>query len=223
MKDTKQMTKDGYKYEYSKDDVLAEFVINEVCYSTLVDPQWEEIWLDAGANIGKFSLPMSDKVRRIYAYEPVPSTFKYLFNNLRLNGIKNVVTINNGLWTKEAGIANLYRHNGSTGNDSMYLDKNRDFNEVPIKIHMSNYESAIKFYNINCLKMDTEGGEYEFIMDMPHMLEKLDKFIFEYHQRQYEDWDLVKYNNMLLELGKYFNHVKPIGEIHHFCQLINCY
>ncbi len=50
-----------------------------------------ETVLDMFSGIGYFSIPISFRVKRVYACEINPDSFHYLIVNIRLNGAKNVV------------------------------------------------------------------------------------------------------------------------------------
>jgi tRNA wybutosine-synthesizing protein 2 len=51
----------------------------------------EEIVLDMFAGIGYFSIPLSFKVKRVYAIDINPDSFHYLLMNIRLNAATNVI------------------------------------------------------------------------------------------------------------------------------------
>jgi len=71
--------------------------------------QKSDIVLDAGANIGCFSILASKIASKIIAVEPNPDTFRHLLVNLRMNYASNVVPINVALLDKE-GTALLEKH-----------------------------------------------------------------------------------------------------------------
>eukprot|EP00392_Amoebophrya_sp_AT5.2_P007993 g8012.t1 len=59
--------------------------------------------VDAGANIGGFTLPFAKRVGRrgmVYAFEPFRVLFQHLTANVALNGLLNVVTFQHGLGEK---------------------------------------------------------------------------------------------------------------------------
>ena len=59
------------------------------------DIRKDDIVVDIGANVGGFSITVSDKCRRLYAVEPL--FVKELENNLRLNNVGNCTIIPKGL------------------------------------------------------------------------------------------------------------------------------
>ncbi|MCL6500923.1 MAG: RsmD family RNA methyltransferase [Candidatus Pacearchaeota archaeon] len=50
-----------------------------------------EIVVDMFAGIGYFTLPLAKKVKKVYAIELNPVSFKYLQENIKLNKLKNIV------------------------------------------------------------------------------------------------------------------------------------
>lgn len=48
-------------------------------------------FVDVGANVGKYTIPMSDEYERVIAFEPLPENREILITNLDLNGIDNVI------------------------------------------------------------------------------------------------------------------------------------
>jgi len=73
-----------------------------ICFVGEYDPilshiRSSDVVVDAGANIGIFTLLAARKARLVIAVEPDPENFKYLKRNVRLNRVENVVLINEAL------------------------------------------------------------------------------------------------------------------------------
>ncbi|WP_231136371.1 FkbM family methyltransferase [Acidianus ambivalens] len=79
-------------------------VIIENIYSPLLSNIREgDIVIDAGANIGLFSILASFKVKdkgRVIAIEPEPNNLKILMQNVELNNLDNVIVIPKALYDK---------------------------------------------------------------------------------------------------------------------------
>lgn len=60
----------------------------------------DSIFIDIGANIGLVSLIISRLVDKVYSFEPVISSYRYLCRNIELNNIKNVIPLNVALSDK---------------------------------------------------------------------------------------------------------------------------
>ena len=65
-----------------------------------------EISLDIGANIGCTAILFAELSKKVYAFEPSPTTFAFLEKNIARSGFKNIVAQNIGLGA-EAGESTL--------------------------------------------------------------------------------------------------------------------
>jgi tRNA G37 N-methylase Trm5 len=73
-----------------------------ICFVGEYDPilshiRSSDIVVDAGANIGIFTLLAARKAKLVIAVEPDPENFEYLKRNVRLNRAENVVLVNKAL------------------------------------------------------------------------------------------------------------------------------
>jgi len=78
------------------------------------------IIFDIGANVGWYTLTLAKRypIAQIYAFEPVPKTFKDLLNHKRLNGITNISIFNFG-FSDEEGTVDFYYYPEDSGNASL--------------------------------------------------------------------------------------------------------
>jgi len=217
----KQQYRHGYKVNYDENDELAEFIIKQKPYINIMELKPHQVWLDAGANLGVFAIDISNFVKEIHCFEPVKETCRILDLNLLENCMENVIPYNSGLWTKKRGEADLWKHDRSRANDTLYFNKDRAYSTDPIKVKMENYAEIIKNLNVNCVKIDTEGGEVEFVDDLTSRPRILEHLVMEYHQRQYNDWDLKTFQHMRKALMAHFDDVE-CDPIHHYCITIKC-
>lgn len=73
-----------------------------ICFVGEYDPilshiSGSDVVIDAGANIGIFTLLASRKARKVIAVEPDPENFSYLVRNVKLNNAENVILVNEAL------------------------------------------------------------------------------------------------------------------------------
>ena len=152
----------------------------------------EDIYIDLGANVGKFSFLGAIKGSEVHSFEPNRFAFEKLNKNL-------------GAWQN----VKLYRMAASTfqGKGKLYLHENS--NDDPIKLSTAstllseknnidgqNYHEVslidiAKFIkgidrNIRLLKMDIEGAEVDII---PHLIEtktidKIENLLIELHDNK---------------------------------------
>lgn len=152
----------------------------EICltdhYNLLLDDvKASDILLDVGANIGIFTVLASKKVNKVIAVEPDPYNYKYLKKNIELNNIKNVI-ISNKAVSNYKGVTFI----SSKGSQSKLAEKG-------IKINVTTIDELLNEHNIDidALKMDIEGSEYEALDGK--FLERCKRLMVEIHNDLYEE------------------------------------
>lgn len=131
-------------------------------FYNLIDNKGNYNIIDIGAQSGSYSLfakylPLST----FYSFEPFPTSFKLLNDNIKLNEITNVKTFNLGL-SNEIGITVLntcISHNGlhTIGNKLNRFSDVKSININTTTIDNMFFERNIK---VDFIKIDTEGHEY---------------------------------------------------------------
>lgn len=111
--------------------------------------------VDAGANIGFFTLLMSKLVGEtgeVLAFEPGEQNLKKLYANLELNECKNVKVIEKPLWSS-ASLVNFYAYDDG-GANSLWPEKSTDTSQQMMATTLD-----IECRQPALIKMDIEGGE----------------------------------------------------------------
>ena len=130
-------------------------------YNILVDKN--DVVADIGANIGLASIWFSKHIKKLYSFEPSPTTFKILKTNLAIAGSTNVDAHNIGLGSKDenltitfakenrsgAFVSNTTKLVGHITEDIKLTTLDNFFNSVPLKPTF--------------LKIDVEGYEINVI------------------------------------------------------------
>lgn len=116
---------------------------------------------DVGANVGWYSLNIAKKFPEIniHAFEPIPKTFGYLNENIKLNGIKKIKTNNFGLSNEDKEVIFFYYKEGSGNSSLVNLSNASGTEEINSKVYkLDNY---IKNNNLSVdfIKCDVEGAE----------------------------------------------------------------
>lgn len=121
-----------------------------------------EIFIDIGANVGTYTLLAAGYKKNVtIAIEPVPTTYKLLEENIKLNDITNVKLLNLGLG----------RENGKLKFTSLDGGKNRVYHndydtgeniEVDVTT-LDDIVSELELNNVVLMKIDVEGFEYEVL------------------------------------------------------------
>jgi len=132
----------------------------------------DDILLDVGSHFGFFSV-LGKNAKRIIGIEPVKSCFKILEENLKINGLKEKtkifnVALGNGedIFIKEEGSSNLSQ-----------ISKEKQ----GVKIRSYKLDFFTEDYNVNCMKIDVEGYEYEIFMNQ-EIPKKMNKITMEFHR-----------------------------------------
>lgn len=125
----------------------------------LVDPNFNVF--DIGANIGWYTLSISKLFRnaKVFAFEPVPSTFIQLKANVELNNIKNVRIYNFGFSDREGEQTFYFEPQTSVSASSGNLFDSEDVGEVTC--HVKRLDDFVLEIGVqpNFIKCDVEGAE----------------------------------------------------------------
>lgn len=153
-------------------------------YGTSVLDGWTVV--DIGAGIGDFSIQAAygKPGAIVYACEPFPSSYHILNHNLKLNGITNVVALQTAVWSSDGRlildlsggeplqIVSQSQDNDLTGSNAIEVEA------ITLKTLIENHQIG----EIDLLKLDCEGAEYEILMKAPRAsLVKVRRMIMEYH------------------------------------------
>lgn len=178
-------TRDGQKIVLNSfHDLVTVWVI--FCRQEYKIPGDAQVVIDAGANIGTFSIYACNKnVKEIYAIEPFPETFNQLQKNIDLNGLKNKVKLKALALAKESGNRLMDLNNGPS--QSRGLLKKNDSHlglKVPT-LTLADFLKSINKEEIDLLKIDIEGGEHEvFHNSDDQTLKKIKHIAMEYHPNE---------------------------------------
>ncbi|MBA7490716.1 hypothetical protein ES702_01259 [subsurface metagenome] len=141
-----------------------------------------DIVMDIGANVGTFSIYCKD-AKKIYAFEPVLENIKLLKGNLLKNSITNVEVIDKAVTSKK-GFQKIYisgKNNAAhtlINSDVVETIRTEIINTIPLEDFIK--ENKIK--EINFLKLDCEGSEFEILYSLSEeSFKKIDKISMEVH------------------------------------------
>jgi FkbM family methyltransferase len=149
------------------------------CYR--VEPT-DRVIVDAGANIGLFSLFACRVARkaRILAIEPFPATFDRLVQLIRVNGLSDRVRcVNAALCASD--VPRVMR---GTGPSQMHFVAPAESAASGIAVMPTTLPQVLEMARepVDLLKMDIEGSEYEvFPATPPDLLRTIRRIVVEYH------------------------------------------
>lgn len=122
-------------------------------------------FIDIGANIGSYTVLAASEIgTHTIAFEPVPTTFKNLQNNVKINNIESITTLHNcGLGNENGTIK--FTSKFDTVNHVATSDS-KDTIEVEIK----QFDKMVSINKNTLIKIDVEGYETEVLMGMNEAL-----------------------------------------------------
>jgi FkbM family methyltransferase len=157
----------------------------------------DSVILDIGAQSGLFTLLSKFFPKtKWYAFEPDPFNYDLLVKNLTINCITNVNTFNVGVTNKigndELKICRSHRGLNNYGNSISRFDLNSD-DSIIVNTPTDTIDNLFSDQNIDLIKIDTEGCEYNILCGGKNVIEKnKPKILLEYYEQN------------LLQFGKNF-------------------
>jgi FkbM family methyltransferase len=137
------------RYEAEVESVLSELITKETTF------------VDAGANVGYFTVLSSGSAKEVYAFEPAPAVFQRLSRNVALNGLGNVRTLQLAL-SKEGGKLTLFESKISPGHDSTIKRFEHDRSILVDAVSLD--EVVDPSAGDVVMKVDVEGSEMDVLM-----------------------------------------------------------
>ncbi|MDS4028361.1 MAG: FkbM family methyltransferase [Candidatus Contendobacter sp.] len=128
-----------------------------------------DLFLDIGANIGSYTILASGAVGcESMTFEPVPSTFTHLLDNIKLNSLESLVHALNLALGSEDGQIN-FTSNLDTVNHVLAPDER---NNSSITVKMNRLDDVVGEREPTLIKIDVEGFETEVLKGANKTLEK---------------------------------------------------
>lgn len=162
--------------------------------------------VDIGAHFGFFSLFAHKNLlpdSQIIAIEPSSSNFKQLQKNCIANNANNIITINKAVSNTKEEI-NLYiseSYNCTTIESNPQLDKNKHFNKVKT-ISLENILNLYNLSEIDFMKMDCEGAEYDVLFNTSkEVFNYIHTISLEFHDLKSTEWNGETLSKHLEENG----------------------
>jgi FkbM family methyltransferase len=147
------------------------------CANWMKAARYANTIFDVGANVGLYSLLAAtvNPQSTIYAFEPTASIQGEFETNLQLNGIKNVQMEPFGVGATSAS-GFLHRSVGPTGdNEGTNYVTSGKLQDTDTEIRMVSLDDFCRqrgIEEIDLLKMDIEGGEYDALIGARDLLER---------------------------------------------------
>ncbi len=196
--------KDGFKYiirtKTSDKYLFVETVLEDQYHTKQINFK-DSIIIDLGPQIGLFSVFVSKKAKKVFAFEPVQENFELLKKNIELNKLENKIFPFNLAVSDKKGKEKIFLSENHSGGHSIYGFKKFDekksspinlflqskgFNEKKfVEVSSVTLDEIFKINKINhcdLLKMDIEGAEYNVFYTLSDScFKKIHKIAMEVH------------------------------------------
>ena len=173
-----------YNYKFycrpNKDDIKI-MTMHEVDIIERFTPKQGDIVIDIGAHMGRYTIISSKRVGtegKVVAIEAHPGNFEMLNRNIKLNQLTNVIPLNYAVYSKETKIK-LYLPEEESGNtiyNTIISDRARNEEKfVDVNANTLDYllqSKGIKQEEVNWIKIDVEGAEFEVLKGATNILSK---------------------------------------------------
>jgi len=178
------------------DNLIIKEILKENVYRINESNVKDKIVLDIGANIGIFSVWVSQWAKKVFSFEPEKENYRYLLKNIKLNYCQNIIPVNKAVLDRN-GVAVLKGEYGGAFIEGIF-NKNTEKEQAVETITL---DKIFNEYQIeNCiLKIDCEGSEYK-IIEKANQLDKVEYLTMEYHKTNQKN-----FGNMMAKLSEFFN------------------
>jgi FkbM family methyltransferase len=188
--ETPVMVSKGGRQFWVRPGTMDEYVLGECNgggYKKHIEYADDQVWLDAGGNIGGWSCIYGPLVKQVYSVEPEPYNVAMLRANLELNHITNVDVIEAALAADpDEKPITFYVSTGSNMGSHTVIPKR---GRRPLTV--GTYDvGRLKRLGITHVKMDVEGAEVDLLPAMD--LSDVEFVVAEYHVSVLKDKDLSK-------------------------------
>ena len=177
-----------YNYEFYSRNNNDDFHIMTFHENDIIEhmftPKEGDIVIDVGAHIGPYTLVASKSVGlkgKVVAIEAAPDNFDILNRNIQLNKMTNVITLNYAAYSKENKIKLYLLTKGEEESSHTIFNTvvtERAHNEkkfVEVQANTLDYLlqlSGIKHEQVNWIKIDVEGAEFDVLKGAKNILSK---------------------------------------------------
>lgn len=150
------------------------YVVKEGDYNGLVYGA-DDVWIDAGGNIGCFAFKAAPFVKQVISYEPEASNIRVFEYNQKLNPQWQNVIVHQAALAAENGEISFFVTDKHPYSHSVLKIRGRR----EIKVPTLSMDEQIKKYGANRLKLDVEGAERDIILGST--FDGIDDMIMEWH------------------------------------------
>lgn len=181
--------------------IVCEIFYDKVYERDYVKVSNGDVVVDIGANYGVFSLYAQQfNPSKVYAVEPIKSTFKCMSKNLEEYG---VVCVNKAISNTDGfevfAITDVNGNNFSIKNSEGYHPSQMINEEIVETVDINTFINDYNIEKIDFLKVDCEGGELDLFeqIDKTYLSNNIKKIAIEYHSNSIK----LRVTQILIENG----------------------
>jgi FkbM family methyltransferase len=152
--------------------------------------------IDGGANIGLSALFFKQRYpgAKVIAFEPEPSAYRALLNNIKAFDLSDVELVQKALWDCEGEISfHVEGADGSHITESLKQGKTIWVSTTSLRPWLNQ--------KVDFLKLDIEGAETTVLEDIKDYLHQIDRIFVEYHSFLGRPQTLKKIIGILTDAG----------------------
>jgi len=139
-----------------------------------------DVFIDAGANIGYFSLLVAkaEPTSTVIAFEPASNVFEKLNSHIQLNDFKNITAVNAAAGEKDETGELFLSGTDNEGMSSLKKPENYSGKSEEIKIiNLDNWFKESGLRKISVIKIDVEGSELAALRGMKEIISQFHPLI----------------------------------------------
>ena len=180
-------------------NILKELYLDNV-YASFLNGKENLTIIDAGFNIGLFSLYASKFAKQIYAFEPSQETYDIGALNLKDNNIANVKLFRKAIHTEDKKLQFFHNQNSTMNSTLAVVENKPELKEEVDGIRLDTFVKEEGIDHIDFLKLDIEGAEAAVIgsNSFENIVPILDSLVVEYHS-----WSGVNPQQLVTTLRDY--------------------
>ncbi len=178
-------TLDGHKITVFTNDLIGQKIIKNGLYekdslafiNQILARMNQPVVLDIGANIGNHTLSFANRAGKVFAFEPVPTVFALLAQNVEQNALQNVEIANIALSNCNEQAQLFMATDGNVGASS--FDKRTEQVE-PVTVTKrvgDEWVRELELEQIDLLKIDVEGHELFVLLGLEQTIRRHRPFI----------------------------------------------
>jgi FkbM family methyltransferase len=140
-------------------------------------PKHSDVVVDVGAHLGRHTIIASKRVGqkgKIVAIEAHPGNFEMLNRNIKLNRLTNVISLNNAVYSDKMKVK-LYMPDEESGHYSTMTERREQTRKKFVEVNANTLDNLLQqngIDEVNWIKIDVEGAEYEVLKGATNILSK---------------------------------------------------